>query len=178
MDKKNSKGDKKTNVTINLNNVKIVEYEPNFKLKYQELNFEWINKYFKIESADKEILSNPEYIINNDGHIFFAIVDDEIVGTCNLVKIDDSNYELSKLCVTENYQGYGIGEMLLDSIIKKAEGLKIKKIYLLTSRILNAALNLYIKNGFYEIDRNHSILSGLHRECELSMVLDLNQSEC
>ena len=78
------------------------------------------------------------------------------------------------MCVTENYQGYGIGEMLLNSIIKKAEDLKIKKIYLLTSRVLNAALNLYTKNGFYEIDRNHSILSGLHRECELSMVLDIN----
>jgi len=177
LDKTSSKEDKKTNGTIKLNNVKIVEYEPNFKLKYQELNFEWINKYFKIESVDKECLSNPERIINNDGHIFFAIIDDEIVGTCNLIKIDDSNYELSKLCVTENYQGYGIGEKLLDSVIKKAEYLKIKKIYLLTSRILNAALNLYIKNGFYEIDRKHSMLSGLNREMEISMVLDLNRSE-
>ena len=41
-------------------NFRIVEYKPEYKTKYKDLNYEWLKKYFKIEPSDKKILSDPK----------------------------------------------------------------------------------------------------------------------
>jgi GNAT superfamily N-acetyltransferase len=127
----------------------IVEYKPEYKIKYKDLNYEWLKKYFEIESSDEKILSNPEKeIIDKNGFIFFALFENEIIGTCTLIRHDDVNYELSKMCVTEKYQRKGAGEKLIDEVISKAYQLGLKKIFLSTNRRLTAAFNLYTKKGF------------------------------
>jgi len=151
---------------------KIVEYNSDYKKKYKELNYEWIEKYFKIEPSDEKILSDPEKeIIDNNGFIFFALFNDEVIGTCTLIRHDDETYELSKLSVTENYKGKGAGEKLVDTAILKARGLGVKKIFLYTNKKLEAAFNLYNKKGFKVIRKPENLISNYTRE---SLYMDYN----
>jgi len=141
---KNKQRSKKNQITV-----EIVEYKPEYKIHYKNLNYEWLEKYFEIESIDEKILSNPEKeIIEKNGFIFFALFKGEAIGTCTLIRHDDVNCELSKMCVTEQYQGKGAGEQLIDEAISKACQLGTEKIFLCTNRKLTAAFNLYRKKGF------------------------------
>ena len=152
----------------------IVEYKPEYKRKFKELNYEWLNKYFEIESSDENILSNPETeIIDKNGYIFFALWNGDVIGTCTLIKHDDRNYELSKMCVTEKYQRKGVGERLINEAISKAYHLGIENIFLSTNRKLTAAFNLYRKKGFHVISNPLSVISNYKRE-SIYMYFHLN----
>jgi len=155
-------------------NLEIVEYKPEYKIKYKDLNYEWLKKYFEIESSDEKILSNPEKeIIDKNGFIFFALFEGNVIGTCTLIRHDDANYELSKMCVTEKYQRKGVGEKLIDEAILKAYQLGIEKIFLSTNRRLVAAFNLYRKKGFKIISNPLALNSNYKRE-SIYMCVNLN----
>ena len=58
--------------------VQIVDYVPEYKIAFSELNKEWISKYFKMEEADHKALDNADdYIINNGGYIIVALFQNE-----------------------------------------------------------------------------------------------------
>ena len=155
-------------------NFEIVEYKPEYKIKYKDLNYEWIKKYFEVESSDEKVLSNPEKeIIDKNGFIFFALFEDKAIGTCTLIRHDDASYELSKLCVTEKYQRKGAGEKLIDEAISKAYQLDIEKIFLYTNIRLIAAFNLYRKKGFKIISNPLELNSNYRRE-SIYMYFNLN----
>jgi len=157
-------------------NQEIVEYKPEYKKNFKDLNYEWLNKYFEVESSDEKILSNPETeIIDKNGFIFFALCEDKVIGTCTLIRHDDANYELSKLCVTEKYQRKGIGEKLIDRAISKACQVGSEKIFLSTNRKLIAAYNLYKKKGFTIIKNPYAVSSNYKRE-SIYMYLNLNHT--
>ena len=153
--------------------VEIVEYKPEYKIHYKNLNYEWLEKYFEIEFTDEKILSNPEKeIIEKNGFIFFALLKDNVIGTCTLMKHDNVHYELSKMCVTEKYQGKGVGEKLIDKVISKASQLGVEKIVLSTNCKLTAALSLYTKKGFHIIVEPLIVNSDYKRE-SIHMCLNL-----
>jgi len=165
----NKQKSKKNQITF-----EIVEYKPEYKIYYKNLNYEWLEKYFEIESTDEKILSNPETeIIDKNGFIFFALFEDHVIGTCTLIKLDDANYELSKMCVTEKYQGKGAGEKLIDKVISKACQLGIEKIVLSTNSRLIAAFNLYKKKGF-KIMNNPLTLNSNYKRESIYMYLNIN----
>lgn len=157
-------------------NFQIVEYEPKYRKKYKELNYEWLQKYFEIESSDEKILSNPQKeIIDKKGFIFFALFEDEVIGTCTLIRHDDVHYELSKMCVTEQYQQKGVGEKLINEAIAKAYRLGIEKIFLSTNKQLTSAVNLYRKKGF-QIIRNPFTLDSPYKRESIYMCFNLNHN--
>ena len=135
--------------------INIIPYSRKYKLNFAKLNYEWLEKYFKTEKAepeDKRLLNNPEReIIKKGGEIFFAILNDVVVGTCAVLKINDSIYELAKMAVTEKAQGKQIGKKLALTAIGYAVEKGALKLRLYTSTKLNAALNLYRGLGFFEV---------------------------
>jgi DNA-binding MarR family transcriptional regulator/GNAT superfamily N-acetyltransferase len=132
-----------------LDSVEILRYSPKYKNDFRKLNFEWISKYFKIEEEDRKILSNPEEsIISKGGEIFFARIDDEIVGTCAAVKVDKSTYELAKMAVTEKAQGKQAGKKLALAVIGFAYSKGAKSVILETNSGLHSAIRLYESIGF------------------------------
>ncbi len=134
-------------------NINIVEYKPEYIEYFRTLNYEWLNKYFSVEEADENILSNPESeIINKEGMIFFAEDNGDILGTAALIKHDNRIYELTKTAVTEKAQGRQIGKKLTLAVIEKAKTLNAEKLILETSMKLNAAYNLYCKLGFEQVE--------------------------
>jgi DNA-binding MarR family transcriptional regulator/ribosomal protein S18 acetylase RimI-like enzyme len=138
-----------------IDEVNIVPYNRKYKSDFAKLNYEWVEKYFNTENGeteDKRLLNNPEKeIIKKGGEIFFAILNSNVVGTCAVLKIDDTTYELAKMGVTEKAQGRQIGKKLTLTAIGYAVEKGALKLKLYTSSKLNAALNLYRGLGFIEV---------------------------
>lgn len=135
-----------------IDEVNIVPYNRKYKYDFAKLNYEWLEKYFNAENGeaeDKRLLNNPEReIIKKGGEIFLALLNEDVVGTCAVLKIDNSNYELAKMCVTENAQGKQIGKKLALTAIGYAVEKGASKLSLYTSSTLTAAQNLYRALGF------------------------------
>ena len=128
--------------------LQIIEYKPEYKKHFKDLNEAWISKYFVMEAADYLALDNPEsYILNKGGHILFALLDEEVVGVCALLKHDDV-FELAKMAVSPMAQGKKIGLSLGLAMIEKAKTLGAKKLFLESNTTLEPAINLYYKLGF------------------------------
>lgn len=119
---------------------------------FKTLNLEWLEKYFSVEPHDVEVLSNPEeHIIKPGGEIFFARTDNEIVGTCALIKHSDETYELAKMAVTESVQGKGIGKKLASAVIEYAKKNGGAFLFLESNTKLVPAISLYRSLGFVEM---------------------------
>ena len=130
----------------------ILPYTPAYKEAFRPLNHEWINKYFELEELDNQILDNPEsYILAKGGHILIAQYQNEIVGTCALIKVTDTIYELGKMAVTEKAQGLKIGQSLCLAAIDKAKELGAQNLELYSHRTLVSALHVYRKLGFKDV---------------------------
>lgn len=130
----------------------ILPYDPQYASDYKRLNIEWIEKYFVVEEHDVEQLENPyEYIISKGGFIFFAKYNDEVAGTCALIKTGEQEYELAKMAVAENARGKQIGKRIGLVVMEQAKAAGAKRVWLESNRILTTALSLYTKLGFTEI---------------------------
>lgn len=151
------------------NEVKIEAYDPKYKEAFKTLNEEWIKTFFVMESGDYKLLDNPEeHIINKEGHIVFALLDNEVVGTCALVKTEDPlTYELSKMAVSPKAQGKKIGYLLGQALVDKAKELNANKIFLETNSVLVPAIKLYEKLGFKHIPVSHSAYDRCDTQMEL-----------
>jgi len=153
-------------------NLKIVNYEPKYRTAFKQLNTAWIETHFKMEDSDHKALDNPEtYILANGGAIIIALLDDEPVGVCALIKMDGvmHDFELAKMTVDNDHRGKGIGHLLGVAIIEEAKKLKAKSIYLESNSILKPALNLYKKLGFTDVEGVHSP----YNRCDVQMELVL-----
>ncbi|REC42360.1 GNAT family N-acetyltransferase [Chryseobacterium pennipullorum] len=136
------------------NEVKIITYEAQYKEAFKTLNEEWIKTFFVMEPGDYKLLDHPEEeILNKGGHIAFALLDGEVVGTCALVKTHDNPliFELSKMAVSPKAQGKKLGYLLGNALVEKAKDLKAEKVFLVTNSMLVPAIRLYEKLGFQHI---------------------------
>ena len=148
------------------NKIEIIPFSEDLKEPIKTLNYEWLEKFFKIEKNDKISLSNPkEEIIDKGGFIFYAKLNDEIVGTASLLKKSETIFELGKMAVAEKAQGYKIGTLLLEHCLEFAKEKQIKTLRLYSNTQLKSAIHLYRKYGFSEID----LESGLYERADIKM---------
>jgi N-acetylglutamate synthase-like GNAT family acetyltransferase/DNA-binding MarR family transcriptional regulator len=129
----------------------IKPWHSSYKEKFRQLNFAWIEKYFnaQLNELDRQALESPEsYYLARGGYIWFAIIDEEVVGCIALAQHSDGLYEISKMAVDEQYQGYGIGRKMLLAALDKSRQINAKNVYLETSSLLLKALTLYEHMGF------------------------------
>ncbi|MEM6763679.1 MAG: bifunctional helix-turn-helix transcriptional regulator/GNAT family N-acetyltransferase [Bacteroidota bacterium] len=139
--------------------ISIVPFEATHKQAFRDLNEEWISYYFTMEESDYKALDHPyEYIIHKGGYIFTALMEDEAVGFCALIKMEDQEYqfELAKMAVSPKVQGKGIGYKLGKAVIAQAKEAGATKVYLESNTKLKPALNLYKKLGFQNIPNRFS----------------------
>lgn len=129
--------------------VEIITYKNAYKKYFKQYNEEWLNKYFTVEQTDRIMLDDPQqYVIKNGGEIFFARLKGEIIGAVAMVKHSENSYELAKMAVTEKAKGLQAGKKLAISAINWALNKKIETIFLETSMVLEASVELYSKLGF------------------------------
>jgi len=133
------------------NSVEIIKYEDKHANDFYQLNRQWLEKYFYLEELDEKVLSDPfKHIINPGGFIMMACLNKKIVGTVALMVNNGKLLELTKMAVSPNYQGLGIGEKLAKAAIQQFEEADFDSLYLESNRQLVPALNLYDKLGFKE----------------------------
>ena len=150
--------------------MKIIEYTGKYRDDFKNLNLEWLEKYFEVEPVDYTLLSDPEnQIIKKGGYIYLARQDNTTIGTVALLKKNASTYELSKMAVTENFQGKGIGKKLLDYCIDVLKVMNVEKLILYSNSKLIPAIELYKKRGFKEIDLDSSD----YKRANIKMEFDL-----
>ncbi|WP_433833372.1 GNAT family N-acetyltransferase [Flavobacterium anhuiense] len=153
--------------------VTIATYHPKYNKSFKDLNIEWISNYFVVEPNDVKALDHAEeYIINKGGEIFAAVLNDEVLGVCALIKSNgkDYDYELAKMAVSPKAQGKGVGLLLAKSAIKWATEKGASKIYLESNTKLQPAIKLYEKLGFKEITG----ISSTYDRVDIQMMLLLN----
>lgn len=129
------------------------EFRPDDAEAFRSLNEQWIAKYFVLEEKDRLILNDPEtHILNPGGHIYFAMLDDVIVGCCGLIATGPDSYEVAKMAVDESHRNHGIGKTMLAHVIDEARALGARKLTLETSSKLMNAIHVYESLGFKHID--------------------------
>lgn len=135
-----------------MESVKIIPYTSQHQPEFERLNRTWIEKYFKMEPLDKQILKLPDkYIIDAGGFILFAQLNGKIVGTVALKKITSDSFELTKMGVDFDYLRKGIAEKLCRKAIIKAREKGARNLILFTNSALTPAINLYEKIGFKQV---------------------------
>lgn len=134
--------------------ITIVDFAPVYTQAFKDLNKEWISAYFKMEASDYKALDDAQTnILDNGGHIIVALYNDEPVGVCALIKMQDPKYqyELAKMAVSPSMRGKKIGWILGQAVIDKARSLGADYIYLESNTILTPAIRLYEKLGFTRV---------------------------
>lgn len=152
--------------------VKIIDYKPQYQDVFRDLNKEWISTYFEMEESDYKALDHPnEYILDKGGFIMVALYEDEPMGVCAMIKMNDAEYdfELAKMAVSPKAQGKNIGFLLASAIIEKAKSKGAKRIYLESNTVLKPAINLYHKLGFQKVAGKPTPYS----RCNIQMELNL-----
>ena len=108
-------------------------------LSFQDFN----NELREIESQYSR--PNGKLIIAYDNY-------DNPVGCVGIRRLTGSICELKRMYTKSSERGKGIGKLLLERAISSGKELKFKKMRLDTLPTMKAAIRLYEKVGFYEID--------------------------
>lgn len=132
--------------------IQIISYSPIYASIFKSLNEAWITKFFRLEPEDIHTLNHPQQIIDQGGFIFVALQETTPVGVCALKKMNEEQFEFSKLAVDEKCQGSGVGRKLIDAAIAKARIVGAKSLFLEGNTLLEASIHLYKKVGFREIE--------------------------
>ena len=138
--------------------------------EFSQMNLAWVKKYFKVELTDEPVLSAPrKNIIDKGGYIFFAKTGDTIAGTFALLKVNDHEFELSKMAVKEEFIGRNIGNAMLTFCLQKAKCLGIQKLVLYSNIKLRPAIHLYKKYGFVQVP----LINSAYKRSDIKMELEL-----
>lgn len=119
---------------------------------FRTLNEEWISRYFVLEPKDRETLGDPENtILRKGGKVYFAELDGVTVGCVALIPMEGGVYELSKMAVSPDLRGRGIGRRVLEFAISRARALGATGLFLGSNSVLANAVHLYESVGFKHV---------------------------
>jgi DNA-binding MarR family transcriptional regulator/GNAT superfamily N-acetyltransferase len=133
--------------------VEIIPFERRYAADFKRLNIEWLEKYFRVEPIDEEVLSKPQRILRAGGAILLARHRGAIVGTCALLHAGEGRFELSKMAVTAGHQGLGIGRKLIHAAIAEYRARAARELFLESNSRLTPAITLYESAGFVHAPR-------------------------
>ena len=93
-----------------------------------------------------------EELCKDNVKFYVAINNGKIIG-CAALSINEAYAELKSMFVAEKHRGQGVAQKLLDRILTQAKIEQLPFVKLETGFELNAAVDLYKKNGFTFCDR-------------------------
>jgi GNAT superfamily N-acetyltransferase len=129
--------------------IKVEPFRDHLAPHFENLNLEWIERHFRVEGLDREVLGNPRReIVDRGGEVFFLLDGNDVLGTCAMIPHGEGVYELSKMAVQRASRGRGLGDRLMDAAIAWARGRGARRVFLESNTILVPAIELYRKHGF------------------------------
>jgi putative acetyltransferase len=149
--------------------LEIKKYEPIYHQQFKEISLNWLQSYELYETADDDLLDNPQKYLDKGGHVFLAHYNNEILGTVSLIPVNNEEFEIMKLGVVDDYKGLGIGRKLMQLYIAICQEKKVKLIILETSSKLESAIKMYLKFGFVHVE----ITASCYESADVKMELKL-----
>jgi putative acetyltransferase len=120
------------------------------------------------DSTDKDLDSIEERYFSNNG--FFGVIEIEnvIIATVGLYKVNENTCELRKMYSLKSQRGKGLGKSIMEFALFKAKELGYSRVILETASPLKEAIGLYKKYGFKEFNSEH-----LSARCDQAFELHL-----
>ncbi len=119
---------------------------------FRTLNEEWIQKHFSLEEKDKRTLNDPEtQIVAKGGQVYVAELNGERVARVALLAYGEGDFELSKMAVSPEMRGKGIGRRLILYALEQARLLEARRVFLGSNSVLANAVHLYEVLGFKHV---------------------------
>lgn len=132
--------------------IEITGYNPAYRQAFHDMNIAWLEEYFTVEPAHRQMLENPEAeLIAGGGEVFFAVQGGKVLGTVGVRNAGEGIYELTKLAVKPSAQGLGLGRWLCETVIDFFRNKNGKTLYLETHNKLKPALRLYKDLNFVTV---------------------------
>ena len=131
--------------------MEIAAYQPCYKQDFIALNTAYVEKFFVMEQADRDILEHVDEWLDKGAMIYFAIEENQVLATCMAQPLGHAVWEICKLAADEQYQGRGAGQAVFQAAMQYAIRQGAEKLTLISNRILKPALHIYEKFGFQEV---------------------------
>ncbi|OZM58690.1 GNAT family N-acetyltransferase [Lottiidibacillus patelloidae] len=148
---------------IKLRKANITDFHQMLKI-YKELDemhrVEYPDIFIEPEGEARPLEYIEKQIEDDDKYLIVAETDKQIVGFVECVVMESSSFpvikkrkwvELNSLVVLKEYQGIGVGKMLLESVIKWSNEKRINRIELKVFTFNSSAKDFYSKAGFKDI---------------------------
>jgi ribosomal protein S18 acetylase RimI-like enzyme len=103
---------------------------------------------------DDDVYAIEETYLNNHGDFLIGEYDGLFVAMGALRRTSPQRAEITRMRVHPDYQGRGLGQIILSELESRARVLGYKTLHLDTSIVQVAAQRLYEKNGFHEVGRD------------------------
>lgn len=130
----------------------VVPYRDEFRDAFEQLNREWIEAFFEMEAADRQILADPRReILESGGQVFFVVEQGAVKGTCAVLRHTSDECEIAKMAVARDARGRGFGDLLMRACIEFATQLGVRRVTILSNTALEPAIRLYRKHGFVQV---------------------------
>jgi putative acetyltransferase len=130
----------------------VVPYREEFRAAFERLNRQWIETYFVVEPADREILGDPRgKILDRGGEVFFVLERGEVQGTCAVLRHSAEECEIAKMAVAAAARGRGFGDLLMEACIAFARRIGSQRVAIVSNTVLEPAIRLYRKHGFVQV---------------------------
>jgi len=111
---------------------------------------------------DENLDQLSDFYLGDRSKRYYAVIldDDEIIGGIGLAEFEyfEDCAELQKLYLSDRAKGNGIGYSLIQMIEDKARELGYKKMYLETHSNFAAAVHIYEKCGYSEIEKPSGVV--------------------
>lgn len=134
--------------------MEIIEYQEKYKQDFIKLNTQWVERYFVMEQADRDVLEHVEELLKKGAMIYFAVEKGEVLATCMAMPLGEDVWEICKLAASGQYTGTGAGSAVFKASMDYAIAQGAKKLTLISNRRLKPALHIYQKFGFREVPLN------------------------
>lgn len=153
----------------------VVRYREELRSAFERLNREWIESYFVLEAADREILGDPQRnIIDPGGQVFFVLDGGEVQGTCAVLRYSADECEIAKMAVAPAARGRGYGDLLMEASLAFAREIDSRRIVVVSNTVLSPAIRLYQKHGFVQVPLASD---GRYRRANIRLELELSPTE-
>ena len=116
------------------------------------------------EVEDLDITDISKYYIQNNGDFEVIEFNGDIIGTYGIYKINDETCELRKMYLKQDFQGMGLGNIMIENSFKIAKSLDYKRITLQTNSVLYKAIKIYKKYVFEDFNED------VFERCDIAMV--------
>jgi putative acetyltransferase len=131
---------------------RIETYRDQYRADFERLNRDWIETFFVLEDADREIFRDPDTaVIAPGGQIFFVVDEDGVQGTCAVVPHEPGIFEIAKMAVSAGARGRGYGDLLMAASVEFARRAGARRVVIVSNTVLAPAIRLYQKHGFIRV---------------------------